>query len=53
MIRSKSLQFVADGIFLAIEFDNQMGAAAAQTFAFGAFVSGGKGEFIGQFERAG
>ena len=31
------LQLAPDGIFLAIEFGDKMGAAAAQAFAFGAF----------------
>jgi ABC-2 type transport system ATP-binding protein len=49
----KRFQLAPDGIFLAIQLDNQMGTAATQAFAFGAFVGGGEGEFIGQFQRGG
>ena len=46
------LDLAADGFFLAVQFDNQMGAATAQAFAPGAFVGGGEREFIGQLQRA-
>ena len=53
MILSSSRISRADGFFLAVQFDNQVGAAAAQALALGALVGGGQREFVGQLQRAG
>ena len=45
--------FLAHGIFLSVQFQNQMRLAAEQAFALGAFGGGGKREFIRQLGGAG
>ena len=45
--------FAAHGALLAVQFDDEMGAAAAQALAPGAFEGGGEREGIGQLERGG
>jgi hypothetical protein len=50
---SQVLNLAPYGFSLAIQFDDEMGAAIAESFAPGAFVSGSEGKFIGQFEYAG
>ena len=46
-------QFRADGPFLAVEFDDEVRAAAGQESAAGSLLSGSERKGIGDFQRAG